>query len=35
MQVGGPLHDPAAFPRGGTGTHCVGGWVDPMAGLDR
>jgi len=22
------------YPRGRTGTHCTGGWVDPRAGLD-
>jgi hypothetical protein len=30
------LHAPAAFPRGekAPGTHWIGDWVDPTAGLD-
>ena len=32
--VGGQSHVPAAFPRERTGTHCIGGWVGPRAGLD-
>jgi hypothetical protein len=33
--VGGQHQAPAAFtPREGLGTHCTGGWVGPMAGLD-
>jgi hypothetical protein len=35
MRVGGQRHAPAALPRGNRpGTHCIGGWVGPMAGLD-
>jgi hypothetical protein len=35
MWVGGQHHAPAALPPGKRpGTHCIGGWVDPMAGLD-
>jgi hypothetical protein len=35
MEVGGQRHAPAALPAGKRpGTHCVGGWVDPKAGLD-
>jgi hypothetical protein len=35
MRVGGQLHAPAALPSGKKpGTHCVGGWVGPRAGLD-
>jgi hypothetical protein len=35
MRVGGQLHTPVALPPGKRpGTHCVGGWVDPRAGLD-
>jgi hypothetical protein len=35
MGVGGQLHAPAALPPGKRpGTHCIGGWVGPMAGLD-
>jgi hypothetical protein len=32
--VGGERHAPAALPRQRPGTHCVGGWVGPRAGLD-
>jgi len=33
--VGGQRHAPAALPPGnGPGTHCIGGWVDPTAGLE-
>jgi hypothetical protein len=35
MGVGGQLHAPAALPPGKRpGTHCIGDWVDPRAGLD-
>jgi hypothetical protein len=35
MGVGGQLHVPAALPPGKRpGTHCIGGWVGPRAGLD-
>jgi hypothetical protein len=35
MEVGGQRHAPAALPAGKRpGTHCVGGWVGPKAGLD-
>ena len=35
MTVGGQLHAPAALPPGKRpGTHCIGGWVGPRAGLD-
>ena len=35
MRVGGQLHSPVALPPGKRpGTHCVGGWVGPRAGLD-
>jgi len=34
--VGGECHPPATLPGGkGPGTHCIGGWVGPRAGLDR
>jgi len=34
MWVGGQRHAPAAFPPGKRpGTHCIGGWVGPRAGL--
>jgi hypothetical protein len=34
MEVGGRQHAPAALPPGkGLGTHCIGGWVGPRAGL--
>jgi hypothetical protein len=29
--MSGQLHAPAVFP---SGTHGIGGWVDPRAGLD-
>jgi hypothetical protein len=34
--VNGQFHAPAALPQGGkaSGTHWLGGWVDPRAGLD-
>ena len=32
--VGGQRNAPAAFHRERTCTHCIGGWVGPMAGLD-
>ena len=32
--VGGQRHASAALPRERPGTHCVGGWVVPRAGLD-
>jgi hypothetical protein len=33
--VSGQLHAPAALPPGKSpGTHFIGGWVDPRAGLD-
>ena len=35
MGVDGQLHAPAALPPGNRpGTHCIGGWVGPRAGLD-
>jgi hypothetical protein len=35
MGVGGQLHAPAALPQGKRpGTHYIGGWVGPRAGLD-
>jgi hypothetical protein len=34
MRVSGQLHVPAALPPGKRpGTHCIGGWVGPRAGL--
>ena len=33
-RVGGKDHSPAALPRERPGTHCIGGWVGPKAGLD-
>jgi len=36
MGVGGQRHASAALPPGKRpGTHCIGGWVDPNAGLDK
>jgi len=36
MGVGGQSHAPAALPPGKRpSTHCIGGWVDITAGLDR
>jgi hypothetical protein len=32
--VGGQRHTPPALPRERPGTHCIGGWVGPRAGLD-
>jgi hypothetical protein len=35
MEVSGQLHASAALPPGkATGTHWIGGWVGPRAGLD-
>ena len=34
MGVGVQRHSPAALPSGRPGTHCIGGWVGPRAGLD-
>jgi hypothetical protein len=35
MGVGSQRHAPAALPPvKRPGTHCIGGWVDPRAGLD-
>jgi hypothetical protein len=34
MRVGGQRHALAALPPGKIGTHCIGGWVGPKAGLD-
>jgi hypothetical protein len=35
MGVGGQRHASAALPPGKKpGTHCIGGWVGPRAGLD-
>ena len=35
MGMGGQRHAPAALPPGKRpGTHCIGGWVGPRAGLD-
>jgi hypothetical protein len=35
MGMGGKLHASVALPPGLTpGTHCIGGWVGPRAGLD-
>jgi hypothetical protein len=35
LEVSGQLHAPAALPRErAPGTHFIGGWVDPRAGLD-
>ena len=35
MGVGGQRHAPAALRQERPGTHCIGGWVGPRAGLDR
>jgi len=36
MGVGDQRHAPAALPQGKRlGTHCIGGWLGPRAGLDR
>jgi hypothetical protein len=36
MRVCGQRHAPAALPAGKRpGTHCIGGWVGPAAGLKR
>ena len=33
--MGGQRHTPATLPPGNRpGTHCIGGWVGPRAGLD-
>ena len=35
MKVGGQHHPPASlYPGKKPGTHCIGGWVGPKAGLD-
>ena len=34
MGVGGHRHAPAALPPGNTGTHRIGGWLGPRAGLN-
>jgi len=35
-RVDGQRHAPAALPPGKKpGTHCIGGWVGPRAGVDR
>jgi hypothetical protein len=36
MEVSGELHVPGRFTteEGASGTHLVGGWVDPRAGLE-
>ena len=34
MGVGGQRQAPVALPRERPGTHCIGGWVGPRAGLD-
>jgi hypothetical protein len=34
MGLGDQRHAPAAFRQERPGTHCIGGWVGPMAGLD-
>jgi hypothetical protein len=36
MEVSGLLYVPAAFPTGkkALGTHWVGGWIGPTAGVD-
>jgi hypothetical protein len=34
MGMGGQRHAPAALPRERPGTHCMGGWVGPRAGVD-
>jgi len=34
MGAGDQCHAPAALPQERPGTHCIGGWVDPRAGLD-
>ena len=34
MGVGSQRHAPPAWPLGRPGTHCIGGWVGPRAGLD-
>jgi hypothetical protein len=34
MRVGGLRHAQAALPPERLGTHCIGGWVGPRAGLD-
>ena len=35
MKVGGERHVPVALPQERPGTHYIGGWVGPRAGLDR
>ena len=35
MEVSGQPHAPTALPPGNNGgTHCIGGWMGPRAGLD-
>ena len=34
MEMGGQGHAPAALPPGKIGTHCIGDWEGPRAGLD-
>jgi hypothetical protein len=35
MEVGGQGHTPANLPPGkNSGTHCIGGWLGPKAGLN-
>ena len=34
MEVSGQRHAPAALPQERPGTHCIGSWVCPRAGLD-
>ena len=35
MEVGGERHAPSALsPANKPGTHCIGGWMGPRAGLD-
>jgi len=34
MGVGVQRHIPAVYPRERPGTHCIGGWMEPRAGLD-
>jgi hypothetical protein len=34
MRLGGERHTSAAIPPERPGTHCIGGWVGPRAGLE-
>ena len=34
MGMGGQHHAPATLTRERPGTHCIGGWESPRAGLD-